>query len=64
MTAAPVTCRSTRTSGSSTTCGTISATPPTWRPSTPEKLKELQALFDREARKYNVYPMADDHLSC
>ena len=25
----------------------------------PEKLKELQALFDREARKYNVYPMAD-----
>ena len=26
----------------------------------PEKLKELQALFDREARKYNVYPMADD----
>ena len=26
----------------------------------PEKLKELQALFDREARKYNVYPLADD----
>jgi len=26
----------------------------------PEKLKELQALFDTEARKYNVYPMADD----
>ena len=26
----------------------------------PDKLKELQALFDREARKYNVYPMADD----
>ena len=26
----------------------------------PEKLKELQALFDREARKYNVYPMADN----
>ena len=26
----------------------------------PEKLKELQALFDKEARKYNVYPMADD----
>ena len=26
----------------------------------PDKLKELQALFDREARRYNVYPMADD----
>lgn len=26
----------------------------------PDKLKELQALFDREARKHNVYPMADD----
>jgi arylsulfatase len=26
----------------------------------PEKLKELQALFDREARKYNVYPMANN----
>ena len=26
----------------------------------PEKLKELQALFDREARKYNVYPMVNN----
>ncbi len=26
----------------------------------PEKLKELQELFDREAHKYNVYPLADD----
>lgn len=26
----------------------------------PEKLKQLQALFDREARKYNVYPLADN----
>jgi arylsulfatase A-like enzyme len=26
----------------------------------PEKLKELQALFEREAAKYNVYPMADN----
>jgi hypothetical protein len=26
----------------------------------PDKLKELQALFDREARRHNVYPMADD----
>ena len=26
----------------------------------PEKLQELQALFDREARRYNVYPMADN----
>ena len=26
----------------------------------PEKLKELQALFDQEAAKYNVYPMADN----
>lgn len=26
----------------------------------PEKLKEMQALFDVEARKYNVYPMAND----
>jgi arylsulfatase len=25
----------------------------------PEKLKELQALFDSEARKYNVYPLVD-----
>jgi len=25
----------------------------------PEKLKELQALFDQEARKYNVYPLKD-----
>ncbi len=26
----------------------------------PDKLAELQALFDTEARKYNVYPMAND----
>ena len=26
----------------------------------PEKLKELQKLFEREAPKYNVYPMADN----
>ena len=26
----------------------------------PEKLEELQALFDREARTYDVYPMIDD----
>ena len=26
----------------------------------PEKLKELQALFDSEARKYNVYPMVNN----
>ena len=26
----------------------------------PEKLKELQELFDREAHKYNVYPLVDD----
>jgi arylsulfatase A-like enzyme len=26
----------------------------------PEKLKELQALFDQEARKYNVYPLDDN----
>ncbi|MGI9272277.1 MAG: arylsulfatase [Woeseiaceae bacterium] len=26
----------------------------------PEKLKELQTLFDREARKFNVYPMANN----
>jgi hypothetical protein len=25
----------------------------------PEKLKELQAIFDVEARKYNVYPLDD-----
>lgn len=25
----------------------------------PEKLKELQAVFDEEARKYNVYPLKD-----
>ncbi|MBP8293535.1 MAG: arylsulfatase, partial [Caldilineaceae bacterium] len=26
----------------------------------PEKLRELQALFDQEARKYNVYPLDDN----
>lgn len=26
----------------------------------PEKLKELQALFDQEARKYQVYPIQDE----
>jgi len=26
----------------------------------PEKLKALQALFDEQARKYNVYPLDDD----
>ncbi|MBC7387812.1 MAG: arylsulfatase, partial [Opitutaceae bacterium] len=25
----------------------------------PEKLKELKALFNEEARKYNVYPLVD-----
>jgi arylsulfatase len=25
----------------------------------PEKLKELQAIFDQEAKKYNVYPLDD-----
>jgi hypothetical protein len=25
----------------------------------PEKLNELKALFDEEARKYNVYPLID-----
>jgi arylsulfatase A-like enzyme len=25
----------------------------------PEKLREMQAIFDREARKYNVYPIQD-----
>ena len=29
----------------------------------PEKLAELQAIFDREARKYNVYPLADNILA-
>ncbi len=27
--------------------------------SNPEKLKEMQAVFDQEARKYNVYPLDD-----
>jgi len=26
----------------------------------PDRLKELQALFDREAREYNVYPLSDN----
>ncbi|MDB5273988.1 MAG: sulfatase [Chitinophagaceae bacterium] len=26
----------------------------------PEKLKELQAVFDQEAKKYNVYPLIDN----
>lgn len=25
----------------------------------PEKLKELKALFDAEAAKYNIYPLID-----
>ncbi len=29
----------------------------------PQKLADLQALFDREARKYNVYPLADNILA-
>jgi len=29
----------------------------------PEKLKELQELFDEEAWKYNVYPLHDDMIS-
>jgi arylsulfatase len=28
----------------------------------PEKLRELQALFDQEARKYSVYPLNDETL--
>ena len=28
----------------------------------PEKLKELQALFDRRPAEYNVYPMVGQHL--
>jgi len=29
----------------------------------PEKLKELQALFDEEAKRYNVYPLVDWNYS-
>jgi len=29
----------------------------------PKKLKELQALFDKEAWKYNVYPLYDDMIA-
>ena len=29
----------------------------------PDKVAELQAIFDREARKYNVYPLADNILA-
>ena len=45
--------------GSFTTCGPTSAANDlaAWNP---EQLKELQAIFDREARKYSVYPMAND----
>ena len=25
----------------------------------PDKLKEMQAIFDREAKRYNVYPLDD-----
>ncbi|HLP04963.1 MAG TPA: arylsulfatase [Paludibacter sp.] len=28
----------------------------------PEKVKELQAIFDQEAQKYNVYPLIDNAL--
>jgi hypothetical protein len=26
----------------------------------PDRLKELQELFDQEARRYNVYPLSDN----
>ncbi|SDU76513.1 arylsulfatase [Jiangella alkaliphila] len=29
----------------------------------PDKLEELRALFDREARRYNVYPLADNAMA-
>ena len=52
--------RSARTSGgSSTTSTTTSARAHDLAAEHPEKLRELQALFDREARTYDVYPLSD-----
>jgi hypothetical protein len=44
-------------SGSCITSTRISVRRTIWRTKTPEKLKELQAVFDSEAKKYNVYPI-------
>ena len=51
--------RSPRTCGSSTTWTRTSARPTTSRPAIPAKLKELQALFMKEAEKYRVLPIDD-----
>ena len=48
-----------RTSGSSTTSTRTSASPTTSRPAIPAKLKELQALFMKEAERYRVLPIDD-----
>ena len=48
-----------RTSGSCTTSPRISVRPPISPRKYPEKLKEMQDLFHKEAIKYGVYPMDD-----
>ena len=48
---------SSRPRGSFTTSTRTSARPTTSPPKNPEKLKELQALFLEEAKKYDVFPL-------
>ena len=48
-----------RTCGNSTTRAATSAWRTTWPAKNPDKLKELQALFLKEAVKYNVLPLDD-----
>ena len=50
------------TSGSSTIRGPTSAWPTIWPPKNPDKLKEMQALFLKEAVKYSVLPIDDRRL--
>ena len=49
----------TPSAGSSTASPTTSARASTSPREHPDKLAELQALFDAEARKYDVYPLSD-----
>ena len=45
--------------GSCTASPTTSARAATWPPSIPSSSRELQALFDQEARRHGVYPLSD-----
>ena len=53
---------STGTSGSSTTSRRTRPSSTTSPPQMPDKVKEMQALFDAEAKKYNVLPLDNTTL--